>query len=160
MLQVRKANLSDMPSILDIYAKARIFMAESGNPTQWGTTWPYESDLLEDISLSRLYAVCEGECVRGVFCLIFGDDPTYAVIEDGAWLSDTPYGTIHRIAGQGGGVFAACMAYAKGICDHLRIDTHENNKPMQHLILKHGFSYCGIIWEPDETPRLAYEWLR
>lgn len=34
MLQVRTAKLSDMPDILEIYAKARIFMAENGNPTQ------------------------------------------------------------------------------------------------------------------------------
>jgi hypothetical protein len=28
---------------------------------------------------------------------------------------------------------------------------------MQHLIEKHGFSYCGIIWLEDGTERLAYE---
>ena len=32
---------------------------------------------------------------------IIGADPTYEVIEDGAWPDNSPYGTIHRIAGDG-----------------------------------------------------------
>ncbi len=34
------------------------------------------------------------------FAFILGEDPTYQQI-DGAWLNDQPYGTIHRIAGNG-----------------------------------------------------------
>ena len=40
---------------------------------------------------------------------------------------------------------------------HLRIDTHENNKVMQHLILKNGFEKCGIIYVDDGSPRVAFE---
>ena len=29
---------------------------------------------------------------------------------------------------------------------YARIDTHRDNKIMQHNILKHGFTYCGIIY--------------
>ena len=28
---------------------------------------------------------------------------------------------------------------------YIRIDTHSDNKIMQHNIVKHGFTYCGII---------------
>ncbi len=159
-MKVRKAEMADLPAILEVYARARKYMAENGNPTQWGDSWPLQEDLEEDISLGRLYAICKEQTVKGVFCLIFGEDPTYAVIEGGAWISDAPYATIHRLAGQGGGIFAACIEYARSAADHLRIDTHENNKIMQYLIGKHGFTYCGIIYEPDTTPRLAYEWCR
>lgn len=39
----------------------------------------------------------------------------------------------------------------------MRIDTHENNKVMQHLIKKNGFQECGIIYVEDGSPRIAYE---
>ena len=47
--------------------------------------------------------------------------------------------------------------YAASRFAHLRIDTHRDNRIMQRLIEKHGFTYCGIIWLEDGTERLAYE---
>lgn len=72
-----------------------------------------------------------------------------------------PYGTIHRVAGDGTvhGLFAACMDFCKGRMSHLRIDTHENNAVMRHLIARHGFLPCGTIYVEDGTPRLAFDWL-
>ena len=35
---IRNTNLSDLSEINEIYAYARQFMKESGNPTQWGDT--------------------------------------------------------------------------------------------------------------------------
>ena len=92
----------------------------------------------------------------GVFMFMIAADPTYAYIE-GSWRSDTPYGVIHRIAGVGGGVFAAALEYCSGRICHLRIDTHADNKPMQHVVEKAGFSKRGIIYVQDGTPRIAYD---
>ena len=40
---VRKALESDIPRMMEIYALARTFMAEHGNPEQWGAdNWPPE----------------------------------------------------------------------------------------------------------------------
>ena len=33
---IEKAKLEDLPRILQIYASARKFMKQSGNPKQWG----------------------------------------------------------------------------------------------------------------------------
>ena len=87
-------------------------------------------------------------------------DPTYGYIE-GTWLNDAPYGVIHRIAvGESGkGVAAECFAFAETHCTNLRIDTHENNKPMQHVVEKNGFQCRGIIYISDGSPRIAYEML-
>lgn len=41
---------------------------------------------------------------------------------------------------------------------HVRIDTHRDNKTMQHVILKNGFEYCGIIYLKNGEQRLAYEY--
>ena len=151
---IRKANLDDLPRILEIYACARQFMRNTGNPTQWK-----ESTLRRDIAAGQLY-VQENDGVHAVFALILGDDPTYAEI-DGAWLSDALYATLHRVAGDGTrhGVLNQAVAFAKTQCGHLRIDTHKDNQIMQRAIAKNGFRYCGVIITDDGTPRLAYEWL-
>lgn len=155
---VRKATQQDFSRILEIYAYARCFMADNGNPTQWGMTYPDAELLQEDLSEDRLYVVTCGDKVCGVFMFTIGADPTYALIEDGAWHSDALYGTIHRIAGDGtGGVFRACLDYCKNRINYLRIDTHENNKIMQHAVTKAGFRHCGIIYTDDGTPRIAFD---
>ena len=156
---IRKANLHDLPRILEIYAYARQFMRNTGNPTQWKEGTPAESTLRRDIAAGQLY-VQEDDGVHAVFALIFGNDPTYAEI-DGVWLSDAPYATLHRVAGDGTrhGVLNQAVAFAKTQCGHLRIDTHKDNQIMQRAIAKNGFRYCGIIITDDGSPRLAYEWL-
>ncbi len=160
MLTVRKADKRDFIRILEIYNHARKFMAENGNPTQWGAVHPSQEILRKDIEQGQLYAVCDDAEVHGVFAFLQGDDPTYAYI-DGSWRSEESYGTIHRVAGDGaGGVFDACMSYCKNICDHLRIDTHENNKIMQYLVTKAGFSRRGNIYLADGDARIAYDWIR
>ena len=158
----RGAVRGDLPQILQIYAHAREAMAASGNPTQWGDNFPPQELLEEDIDSNRLFVYVANGQLLGVFAFILGADPTYQVIEDGAWLNDAlPYGTIHRVAGDGTvhGLFAACMDFCKRRMSHLRIDTHENNAVMRHLIARHGFLPCGTIYVEDGTPRLAFDWL-
>ena len=90
----------------------------------------------------------------------FATLPANAVdVIDGAWLTDEPYGVIHRMASypEIHGIFSTVINYAASRFAHLRIDTHRDNRIMQHLIEKHGFTYCGIIWLEDGTERLAYE---
>ena len=40
---------------------------------------------------------------------------------------------------------------------NLRVDTHRDNRVMQHLLLQHGFTYCGIIHLASGDERLAYQ---
>ena len=80
-------------------------------------------------------------------------------IEQGEWLSDAEYGTIHRVASDGRihGMMGMIVQFCSERITHLRIDTHADNKIMQHLILKNGFKRCGIIYISDGSPRIAYE---
>lgn len=158
--QIRKAKPEDLPRIEEIYAYARKFMAETGNPHQWGTTTPQTSQLVEDIAKGDLYVLIDEGIIHGVFYFWIGADPTYGVIEDGNWRSDTPYGTIHRIAGDGsGGVLAAAVAFGKTKINHIRIDTHHDNQIMQKAIAKQGFHRAGIIHLENGSPRIAYDLL-
>ena len=160
MLSVRLAEPKDLLEILDIYATARIFMAKNGNPAQWGSRHPCQELVEKDIQQKQLYVICEDFNLCGVFALIFGEDPTYTYIENGAWHHGDAYATIHRIAGNGKtkGIFEAAVAYARKQINHIRVDTHEKNTVMQHVINKTGFSYCGIIYLENGDPRLAYDY--
>ena len=154
--RVRPAVQADMERILEIYELARQFMRQNGNPTQWGTDHPRRELLEMDIRKRQLYVVETAGTVNGVFVFFVGEDPTYSLI-DGAWRSDRPYGVIHRIAGIGGGIFNTALSFCESRIDHLRIDTHADNKPMQHVVEKAGFSRRGIIYVEDGTPRIAYD---
>ena len=156
--EIQKAVADDMPRIHEIYAHARRFMAAHGNPNQWGEDRPEEAQLWEDIRRGDLYTVASGGCIHGVFAFILGGDPTYARIYEGAWHHTAPYGTIHRIAGDGsGGILHACISYCEQVIRHLRIDTHHDNIVMQNAVRKEGFLECGIIYIADGTPRIAYD---
>ena len=157
---IRNAVHGDLPAIENIYAIARGYMARTGNPTQWGNSYPAPSLLEGDIERNELFVYEEEGVIRGVFAFMLGDDPTYAYIEDGEWPNQKPYGTIHRIAsdGQTKGVFTHCFSYALSQMDEIRIDTHHDNKTMQHVVEKHGFKRCGVIYVSDGSPRIAYQY--
>ena len=160
MYSIRNAHMNDLPRLEEIYAYARSFMAKTGNPNQWGTKNPPTAQLEVDIRRQELYILEDETGIHGVFYYALGEDPTYQTIYEGSWGSCTPYGTIHRIASDGsGGIFPAALNFCKGISDHIRIDTHHDNKVMQHVLQKHGFTRRGIIYIADGSPRIAYEYL-
>ena len=155
---IEKATLSQLPKIMSVYANARQFMAQNGNPDQWGTAYPTEAMIRQDILNGKCYVNSCGDRIRAVFYFAVEADPTYGYIE-GAWLNDEPYGVIHRIAvGESGkGVAAECFAFASERCKNIRIDTHEKNIPMQRCLAKNGFTRCGIIYLENGDPRIAYQ---
>lgn len=157
---VRLAQLSDLGRIGEIYSFARDFMASNGNPNQWGKSYPPTEQLRQDITEEKLYVITDGKNIHGVFFFWIGEDPTYRRIE-GAWRSDLPYGTIHRVAGDGsGGILKTAVAFAEEKSGHLRIDTHEDNHVMQRAVMKLGFQPRGIIFLEDGSPRIAYDYLK
>lgn len=162
-MEIRRTAEADLARVMDIYAHARAFMAAHGNPNQWGpTNWPPEALVRQDIARGKGYVCAHEGRVVGAFFFDMGRDiePTYRHIEDGAWLDDSPYGVVHRIASDGSvkGVGAFCIDWAFRQCGHLRIDTHGDNAVMQNLLAKLGFARCGTIYvEEDDFPRFAYE---
>lgn len=259
-MRIRKTTINDLDAVMKIYARARGFMAETGNPTQWKDSYPSEELIRKDISDGVSYVcvdednrevevctdsdrgetgkdasgrVCSqgekipDECketgkdisgrvldenmggdaarisgehgreditrisdkndgknisvvlaeeeknqsengsgsadlkevIEAVFMYDMREDPTYAVIEDGAWPNDRPYGVLHRIASSGRkkGVASFCMQWCFAQCGNLRCDTHDNNKVMQHVMKKNGFEYCGRIYVEDGSPRVAFQ---
>ncbi|MBQ0023773.1 MAG: GNAT family N-acetyltransferase [Prevotellaceae bacterium] len=146
-MTIRKATLEDIPRMQEIFAIARRFMAETGNPNQWADTYPSVEQLTNDITSGDSHVCLKDGKIVATFMLRGGNDPTYDKIYDGAWKNSNPYATIHRIASSGEvkGIFSKVMEYALQQYDTIRIDTHRDNVVMQNAIAKEGFEYCGII---------------
>ena len=179
---IRPATPADIPALRPVFEAAKGIMRADGNHDQWSAPgFPDDSLLLRDIArgggfvIENRWPVGAGHDERktvmpgltghlaaprivAYFALLPSPEPTYDVI-DGAWLTNEPYGVIHRMASypEVHGIFSTIIDYATSRFAHLRIDTHRDNRIMQHLIEKHGFTYCGIIWLEDGTERLAYE---
>ncbi|MDR1004532.1 MAG: GNAT family N-acetyltransferase [Prevotellaceae bacterium] len=157
---IRSTTWSDLPAVMQAYEYARALMRAQGNTTQWTNGYPSEALIRSEIDACHSF-VCtdrKGELL-GTFCFITGEDPTYVHIYEGAWLNDEPYGVVHRLAtnGKQPGIGKACLDWCAARCQNLRIDTHQDNLLMQHLLEKQGFKRCGTIYVADGTPRIAYQ---
>ena len=158
MITIRKSTIDDLNVLLKLAGEARTTMRESGNLDQWKDGYPSAAVFERDIENGCSYlAEKDGEAV-GTFAFIPSPEPTYGYIE-GAWLDDASYYVIHRIAAsrKSHGLFKAMLAYCFGKTGNIRIDTHRDNVIMQHLLTKHGFAYCGIIYLQNGDERLAYQ---
>ena len=135
-----------------VLSSAKQFLAESGS-SQWQgeNGYPNEDDVFDDILQGQAYAA-----------VIDGKDEAYDKIYDGKWQHNNyRYITIHRLAvlrdfaGQG-----IAQTFLQGLIEgqagsDFRIDTHEKNKAMRHIVEKLGFVYCGKV--PIDGERLAYQ---
>lgn len=158
-MEIQATRPEDLPILRELYDGARAFMIARGNPTQWAPGHPTEETIRRDMAEGGHFVCLEGGEIVGAFAFLLGDDPTYQNIE-GAWHWDgVPYGTIHRLASSGKvpGVARACFDFCAGRMDHLRVDTHADNRPMQDAIRRYGFLECGIIYASDGTPRIAFD---
>lgn len=159
-MTIRKARIEELDTLLAIYATAKRFMEEHGNNNQWTGDDAVTADTLKNfMDRDVLYVGEEGDTIHFAFAYIQGDDPTYHVITDGAWLNDAYYGTVHRLASAGTvkGVVATISNWALEQNPNLRIDTHHDNIVMQNALKRAGFTRCGIIYLANGDPRIAYQ---
>ena len=159
-IQIRKALPADLDVLMDIFEVARRFMQATGNPNQWINGYPGRELMEREVEAGHCF-VCidDRQEIIGTFCFILGEDPTYAYIEDGSWPDQEPYGVIHRLAtnGKQKGMSEACLDWCFERWPNVRVDTHRDNKVMQHILTKYGFQRCGIIYVKNGTERIAYQ---
>lgn len=157
---IRKAISSEVVDIMDVIEAAKGIMRSSGNMHQWVDGYPSESVILYDIEREVGYVVVDNTRIVGYFAFIPSPDPTYAKIYQGEWTDDIlPYHVIHRIASYPDvhNIFRDIIDFCYAIDTNLRVDTHRDNTIMQYNLLKHGFTYCGIIYLLSGDERLAYQ---
>ena len=157
---IRKAIATDMDAIMLVMDAAKKIMRQSGNMSQWGDGYPSEAVITADMEKDGGFVIVEDGGIVGYFAFLPSPEPTYDKIYEGQWIDDeTPYHVIHRIASfpETHGIFHTIMEFAFANDRNIRIDTHRDNRIMQHNILKHGFTYCGIILLANGDERLAYQ---
>ena len=162
-LELQQAQPEDFDRAMEILRSGRDFQRQQGF-VQWQDHFPDPKVIRQDIESGLGYVVKAEDQIAAYFYLGFDGDPAYPEIA-GKWNCDEPYGVIHRIAlgseFRGMGLSSAVFQLAedhcrqRGVCV-LRIDTHEDNRRMQHILLKNGFVYCGIVLQAG-SERLAYE---
>ena len=136
-MQIRHTRPEDLPAMQEIFADARAFMRENGNPDQWGDRFPTQEMLDKDLALHRSYVCEDNGKIAATFAFTTDGEPTYHVIR---------------------GAASFCMNWCMEQCGNIRIDTHADNKPMQGLLNKLGYTYCGVIeLENGRGERLAFQ---
>lgn len=160
LMKIRLATKEDLGEMREVFNYGRKVQLESGNPTQWALGYPSDELILEDIAKGAAYlCLNDQEELLAVFSVFTDPDSTYYEI-DGEWLNDEPYATIHRIAtnGKERGVGQYCIEWVQDQYDNVRIDTHNNNQQMKHILKKLGFKYCGVIYLSNGDSRNAYHY--
>lgn len=164
-MDIVKAKKEDINGIMEVIQGAKKFL-RSMEVDQWQGEEPNRQMILKDIEDGDSYLVKDGSKVVASFYFGLKGEETYEKIYEGNWIYQGQYITIHRMAvhpsygGKGIGqmIFNYIEDYGrKNKIGSIRIDTHRDNKPMQGLIKKFNYNYCGIIYLLDGDERLAYE---
>ncbi len=158
-MEIKKAEMGQLDAVMEIYHTAQTYMAQHGNPSQWGTEYPSRELVAGDIAKGQLYTAVDEDGLEGVFVFFVGKEPNYENITEGAWLNEKPYGVLHRIASAGKkkGVASHCIRWCLSQWPNMRGDTHEKNEVMQHVMEKNGLKRCGTIFVEDGTERIAFQ---
>ena len=158
---IRKTSLpKDSGRLMEVFAAAKGIMTADGNTNQWTDGYPSLDIVQSDIEKDGGFVVEDDGKIVAYFAFLPSPEPTYDKIYDGKWLDNSkPYHVIHRIASfpEAHGIFQSIMEFCFANERNIRIDTHRDNKIMQHNIEKHGFKYCGIIHLANGDERLAYQ---
>ena len=161
--RIRKVEAADTDSVLTVMRAARGIMRSSGNLHQWSDGYPSAGAIDRDRERGGGFVIEDNGRITGYFAFLPSPEPTYSYIEGGQWLDDTlPYHVIHRIASvpDAHGIFRDLLAWCSEREPNIRIDTHRDNRIMQHLLDSHGFTYCGVIYLASGDERLAYQRVR
>ena len=160
MRNIRHATVADVERIMEVLNAAKQVMRNAGNAHQWINGYPNVEAIMLDIERNGAIVIEDDGTIVAYFAMLPSPEPTYAKIYDGKWLDDTlPYHVVHRMGAvpTAHGIFDSAMDYCFSIDPNIRVDTHRDNTIMQHLFIKRGFQYCGIIYLDNGDERLAYQ---
>ena len=172
-MEFKLASLEYIDRMCEITDQAKAQLKGMGLD-QWQSGYPSRETWLRDIEEGCTYLAMEDDEAVGIFAFLTAPEASYEVI-DGTWLTPNDpeqvnYSSLHRVCVadgcKGRGIAGMMIEKAfeltkeRGI-PSMRIDTHPGNIPMQKVIQKAGFTYCGEIHLTGEYEkgalRLAYE---
>lgn len=163
MYSLESAQLKDVAACYEIIQAAKEFQREQGF-IQWTDDYPNESTVRSDVQAKKGYVITAEHEIAGYLCIDFSGEPAYENIE-GKWHTELPYAVVHRMAFsrkfRGKGLSGIALNIVEKLClsqniNSIRVDTDSQNKRMQHILEKSGFTRCGvIIFQGSE--KLAYD---
>ena len=154
-MEIKKASAQDLDQIMQIYEKAKEFMRANGNAEQWEDGYPSRELIEQD--LDHMYLCMADGQIACVFYYAEEEDEDYREI-NGKWLNEEPYAVVHRVASTGivKGAAGYCLKWAYSQMPNIRMDTYRDNIPMQKLLEKCGFQYCGSFERLGMDKWMAY----
>ncbi len=164
-MEFRQAVETDIDSVMSFIEQARVYFNAHDIP-QWQNNYPNPKVLMKDIGNKTGFSLIKDDNLVGYVSAIFDGEQTYDVIYDGKWLSIQEFVVIHRLVidskYKGLGFASLIIENVEKLCSEkgvksIKVDTHKNNLPMQNLLKKNGFQYCGIIYLLNGQERMAFE---
>lgn len=164
-MEFRRTNEKDINGVMGIINQSQQYFKEQGID-QWQNGYPNEEVIKNDILNEHSYVLLKDNKIVATAAISFDGEDTYNEIKDGHWLSNEDYVVIHRIAvdtnHKGLGLAGKIINETEKKCSErgiksIKVDTHEDNKSMQKLLVKNGFEYCGVIYLEDGAKRIAFE---
>lgn len=159
---LRAATIDDIEDLIRIFAQARLAQRKAGFQ-QWDDDYPSLDLILSDIRNSKGYILDDGGRSAGYVAMAAYDEEYENHPE--LWDLTRSYMVFHRIAisddYRGKKVSAILFDLAESKAkqtgvQYVRIDTGLENRPMQHILSKRGYTnlgYCIFVW----GERFAYE---
>ena len=142
----------DVPAIMTLVEAAVRRLAAMG-VDQWQDGYPNRGRIEQDVAEGIGYVIEEADRVVAYGAVIFTGEDAYRAI-DGRWLTDEEnYVVVHRmcvaeeVVGHGFGrrFMEAAEQLSRGRVQSFRVDTHADNRVMQSLLPRLGFTRSGII---------------
>ena len=142
----------DVPAIMTLVEAAVRRLAAMG-ADHWQDGYPNRGRIAQDVAEGVGYVIEEEDRVEAYGAVIFTGEEAYRAI-DGRWLTDEEnYVVVHRmcvaeeVVGHGFGrrFMEAAEQLSRGRVQSFRVDTHADNRVMQSLLPRLGFTRCGTI---------------
>ncbi len=164
MMKLIQATFKDLPQIMNIIKQVQTLLRNNGID-QWQNGYPNAKIIQNDILQNKSFIVVANNVICATVMISLDPEPTYRIIE-GKWQTHQSYVVVHRMAVEksyhGKKIAEYIFKEVESIClshkiSSIRVDTHPDNRTMQHILAKINFVYCGIIKVHDGTFRWAYE---
>lgn len=149
-MNIRLANMRDLPAVIDILHRVVPVMQSEGN-YQWDSVYPSPADLTQDIQNYNLFVAVDNRVIVGAVAVDANFPPEYDTV---AWKTSPNSYTFHRLMvdpdHRGKGVAEALFHYVEyrgqlmGLRS-IRVDTNENNFAILSLFKKHHYSFVGTV---------------
>lgn len=165
IMEFRKATVNDVSHIMDIIYKAREDFKKKGID-QWQNNYPNEDIIINDIEKGYGFVLTDNDTIIGYVAVSFDGEETYDKIFDGEWLTTGEFAVVHRIAiseaYKGQKLSYIIMENVEQYCKDngiysIKVDTHIKNIPMQKILNRLNYKYCGKIYIRDGSERIAFE---